>query len=174
MKSDFKAGDIVLFKNKDWFAWFIQRYNYLKYGESGPTHVGIIGKVKQDNVVIYEAFNNFIATDYEKWWIKMRMAKGTIQIRRSKKQLTYVKNHCDKYLGKKYGYFDILLILLTFFTRFKFIRFTGSKRVICSEAVSRLLYDSSNKKLNLATEFNKPYDFITPMDIKHSTQLKNV
>ena len=49
--------------------------------------------------------------------------------------------------------------------KFKFLKVTGANRLICSEAVARILYDSSKKKINFQKEYDKPYDLVTPQDI---------
>ena len=171
MGLDFKIGDVVLFNYSGFFNKFIKRYNLMRYGFSKATHVGIISKVGKENVEIYEALNQgFVKQNYERWWLDLKIKEGIIILKSSKKRLTYVENNCEKYLGRGYSWFDIVRIFYTYIIGFN-LGFSCSKHLICSEAVSRILYDSSNKKLNLAEEFDKPYDLITPMDIFLSKQL---
>ena len=57
------------------------------------------------------------------------------------------------------------------FKKFAFTISTGTKQIICSEAVARILYDSSNKKINFEKEFDKRYDLISPIDLYYSKQI---
>jgi hypothetical protein len=168
----FKVGDIVFFQYDDnIFSWMVQRYNILQYSITGPTHVGIIGEVKKDTVVIYEALDDgFVKNDYEKWWLNLKIDEKVIQIRKTK-GLTKVKEACEKYLGRGYAWLDIVSIGLSYLLRFKFMGCTGARKLICSEAVARVLYDASRKKINFEAEYNKSYNTITPMDLYLSEQL---
>lgn len=172
----FKEGDIVLFNyNDNVYHKCIQWFNKRKYGEAGPTHVGIIGQVGTDKVVIYEALSDgFVKRDYEKWWLEARYNDLTIDIRRSKIKLNEVQKSCEKYLGRGYAWLDIISIGLSFLTGFRLLGLTGARKLICSEGVARVLYDASNKEINIAEEFDKSYNLVTPMDIALSDQLKDV
>lgn len=83
-----------------------------------------------------------------------------------------VKKNADKYLGKGYGFLDIFHILLywIFGTKAKFL-FTHAQYLICSEAVARILYDASGKKINFEKEFEIPYDLIEPAHLAQSKQI---
>lgn len=167
-----KVGDIVFFKSNGLYGKIVSLYNRLNYDMPGFGHVGIITKVG-DKILIHEAVGEgFIAGYYSKEYINEKIESGKIVISKPKKKLTYVLEHANNYLGRPYGYLDILSITLAFFTGFRFLSLTGSKKLICSEAVARILYDSSNKEIDFSKEYNKPYDLITPMDIYLSTQLK--
>jgi len=48
----------------------------------------------------------------------------------------------------------------------------GAKNLICSEAVARILYDSSEKKIDFEKEFLIPYDLIEPMHLWRSKQIE--
>lgn len=168
----FKTGDLVFFKGESFYSNLIYSYNYIKYGKKGYSHAGIITKIKKDTVVIHEALGSgFQANDYEKWWLNNKISLGDISIKQTKIKLTNVYKNAEKYYGREYAWSDIFFIGLAFLTRFKF-SITGANRLICSEAVSRILYDSSNKKLNLSKEYNKPYDLITPQEVYLSKFLK--
>lgn len=161
-----KVGDVVFFEGDGFFSSCIKHYNMINYYCSGWTHVGIITEIKKDNVLINEALSNgFVRNTYSISYVEERIKEGTMKLKTPKKRLTKVKEHADKYLGRGYGWFDIFGITISMLTGFKFLKITGANKLICSEAVSRILYDSSNKKINLSRELNKPYDLITPMDI---------
>lgn len=163
----YKIGDVVFFNNPNsWFGKLITTYNIRKYGFSNATHVGIISNVNKDSVIIHEAYSKgFVTNVYTNEQLKWGLDNDRVHIKRSKIKLFDVPYNADKYLGRGYSYFDIVRIGFTFIIGFHIFNFGCSKHLICSEAVSRILYDSSNKKLNLSAEFKKPYDLITPMDI---------
>ncbi len=169
----YKVGDVFCFNNPNsWFGKLTTKYNYLKYGFSATTHVGIISKINKNNIIIHESYSKgFVKNIYEKKFIHDREKNGTLFILRPKIKLFDVEKYCNKYLGRGYSWFDIIRISITFIIGFHIFSFGCSKHLICSEAVSRILYDASYKKLNLSAEFNKPYDLITPMDIFISKQL---
>lgn len=171
LKVKFKTGQLVFYRGKSFYARFINSYNLIKYGEKGFSHVGIITQVKNDHVVIHEALaSGFVKNDCGKLWLENKIDSGDIEIKFPKKKLTHVLINAEKYLGVGYAWSDIFFIGLAFLIRFKF-QITGANRLICSEAVSRILYDSSNKKINLSEEYNTPYDLITPMDVYNSDYL---
>lgn len=93
-------------------------------------------------------------------------------IREVKKQydLAGVKKNAEKYLGNEYAWKDIILIVIHWFTGFKFGG--DSNSLICSEAVARILYDSSGKEINFAQEYDMPYDLITPVLVYDSIYLR--
>ena len=168
----FKTGQIVFFKSNGLFGNLIGSYNLIKYGENLTTHVGIITEVKKNEVLIHEALSDgFVKNYYEKWWLENKIESEEVFIKSSKIKLVNVLKNSEKYLGKGYAWFDIFSIGLALILRFK-INFTGANKLICSEAVSRILYDSSDKKINLEKEYDKPYDLITPQDIVYSEYIK--
>lgn len=160
-----KIGEVAFFKGSAIYMRAVRLYNILKYGKPGFSHVGIIGdkNFKDDgyDVLVYEA----IGSGFEKNWYRY----SDIVTINPKVKLINVKKNCEKYLGVDYGWKDILAIVLSIFGIN--IKTTGASKLICSEAVARILYESSNKKINFENEYYKPYDLITPMDIFNSTQL---
>jgi len=165
---ELKEGDIVLFrKNKS----FISKAIAMATGSS-YTHVGVIASINKNVVKIAEALDKgFVLTKHTKHLFIDRVKNRELLILSSRKKLTDVKNHILKYLGKPYGFFDLFLILIYIITGKKLAKGTSNK-LICSEAVAKVLYDSSHKRLNLSKEFDKPYSYITPDDIFNSKQLK--
>jgi len=168
----FKVGQIVLFNNpKTLFGRLITKYNMDMYGSSYTTHVGIITAVYDNSIAIFESLiDGFNSHVYTKDDIEERIKLGEILIRETKKPLNMVLENCYKYEGIKYGILDIFMIAFYWATRIK-ISLTRKNSLICSEAVVRVLYDSSNKKVDFVKEFEKPYDLITPMDLYISKQL---
>lgn len=167
----FKIGQIVFFRGNSFYSKLITSHNLIKYKEIGYSHVGIITEVKKDKVLIHEAISSgFVSSYYPKTWLNNKLDLDDIFIQFTFIKLTNVKKNAEKYLGKPYAWSDIFFIGLSFLFRFKF-SFTGANKLICSEAISRILYDSSNKKINLSDEYNTPYDLITPMDIYISKYL---
>jgi hypothetical protein len=171
---ELKTGDVILFEGNSVYSFFIRMYNKLVYTYDGYTHAGIISEVSNDYVEVYEALAKGVGKyPYERWWLDLKVKEEKIIILRPKHKLKDVEEHCKKYLGVGYGYFDIFAIVLDFIFGFK-LNFSGSKRLICSEKVVRVLYDASNKKINFEEEFKKKFDFITPTDISVSKQLEVV
>lgn len=171
-----KTGDIINFSWNSWHGSFIKLHNYIRYGYSPQnkwTHSGIVVKTTKSDITVYEALKEgFVERVYKKetlnqWYEEKRIAVGT-----PNKPLITVKAYADKYLGAPYGWLDIFsIILYTLFGKLSFYISTGSKQLICSEAVARILYDSSQKKINFEKEFNKRYDLITPIDLYKSKRI---
>ncbi len=170
----FKVGQVVLFNNtKSIFGKLITFYNETTYGESKTTHAGIIAEVKKDSVLIFESatMSGFKPYSYEKKLLIERIEDGSIIIAAPKVKVKNVKEVCNNYRNIRYAVMDIVAIAIYWATGFK-IKMTRSTKLICSEAVVRVLYDASNKKINFEGEFGKPYDLITPADIYYSNQVQ--
>lgn len=172
----FKEGQIVLFNNNSNFiSKQITNYNLREYKESKATHAGIISKVDNDKIYIFEIVKLKSAEHYEydKLWIENKIKDGSIIIREPKIKLTNLYNVCNSYIDIHYSIIDLFSILLFGLTNIK-LSLSKMRSVICSELVVRILYDTSLKKIDFKKEFNKPYDLITPMDIYYSKQLKTI
>lgn len=173
----FKIGDILNFSWNGWYGRIIKFHNYAMYGynpENRWTHTAIIGDIKGNDVIVYEALKDgFVTNIYSIELLNSWIKSGNMIVGRSKHKLTYVKKNCDKYLGTPYGKFDIISIgFYTIFRGFFPTIPTKTKQIICSEATARILYDSSKKKLNFEKEFDKRYDLLTPIDLYYSKQIK--
>jgi hypothetical protein len=171
---EYKIGQIVNFKwYDDFYGKLIAFGNKIKYGDKGFTHSGIIYEVRKDTIVIAESLNKgFVKNDYEIWWLEARMKEGKISIGTAKEKLNNVQVNINNYLGRPYAWTDIFnLVLWYLFGKTSFKINSGSKALICSEAVSRVLYDSS-KTINFEKEFKKSFDEITPQDLFISKQIK--
>ncbi len=169
----FYPGQVVNFAKYDSiYQKLIAFGNMIKYGSKGFVHSGVIGEVKKDEVVIYEAIDKgFVKSTYSKAYMRDKIELREIWIGKPTKPLRNVKKHAEKYLGRPYGWFDIFSIVLSLFTR-KTEGITGAKHLICSEAVARILYDASDKKIDFVKEFGKSYDLIEPMDLYISKQIR--
>ena len=114
-----------------------------------------------------------MVNDYEKWWLEYKIKKGFYIVGESKVKLKDVRECAMFYLGKDYGIFDIFRIGFHWiFNVGKPMIRSKTKSLICSEAIAKILYDASNKKINLEEEFGIPYDFIEPMHIHKSKYIK--
>lgn len=174
---NYKIGDILNFTWDNIYGKIIKLHNYKHYGfskENRWTHSAIIGEIKGDDVIVYEALSKgFVKNTYTKTQLNKWIENGTMIVGRANVTLTNVKENCEKYIGTPYGFLDIFNIALyTIFGDFSFTINTKTKQLICSEVVARILYDSSNKKLNFEKEFNKRYDLISPIDLYYSKQIK--
>ena len=169
---DFKVGQILNFKYYDGpFQRGIRYYNRCVYGEDGFTHSAIITNVSADWIEIGEALGHFTVSNYERWWVEGKIKEGVISVGTACIQpLNNVKYYADKYVGIGYGFWAVLLIFI--FGKYASKISDGVKSLICSEAVARLLYDASDKKIDFEPEFKKSYDMITPEDLFKSRQIK--
>jgi hypothetical protein len=172
-----KIGDIL---NFSWISKgdrLVKTHNYLMYGFSRKnkwTHSAIIGDMIGKDIIVYEAlYEGFVKRVYSIEELNIYISNGNMTVGRTKKILTNVKENCEKYLGTPYGYTDIFsIILYTLFGKSSFKLSTNTKKLICSEAVARIIYDSSGKKINFEKEFNKRYDLITPIDLYKSRYIR--
>lgn len=172
---EFKTGQIVFFRSNGLYGKIVSLYNRINYDVPGFGHVGIITEVTEDKVLIHEAISKgFIAGYYSKEYIQEKIDNDKITIGETKEELSYVLEHANNYLGRPYGWMDIVSISLAFFTGFRFLGITGAKKLICSEAVARILYDASDKKINFESEYDKSFDTVTPMDIYLSNQVNTL
>jgi hypothetical protein len=183
---NYKVGQIINFRTNTIFGKAIKIYNIATYGVIGWTHSAIIVEVTDDTIIVAEALKDgFVKNEYAKKEIDGLFEIGLVAIGTPKIKLVDVKFFAEGYIGKPYGYLDIGIISLIFILRIfgskinpivmrflPFIGITGAKSIICSEGVSRTLYDASFKKLNIAMEMNKSYDQVTPEDLFRSNQIK--
>ena len=171
----FKLGQIVFFNWDNIGSRFIHMFNRMAYGSKGFAHVGIITRIEKNRIQIHEAINKgTVRSWYGNGFIEEKIKDNTIEIFDVKKKLVHVESCANQYLGRPYAWFDIVGIGISFLTGWRLSEITGAKHLICSEAVSRILYDASFKKINLSEEFGKPYDLITPMDLYCSDYFKKI
>jgi len=131
--------------------------------------VGIVTGIDEKHMVIAEAVSNgFVYNSYN-----TETKLQTIDVYRSKKKLNNVTEIVDKYIGKPYGWLQLVAIFVKKYFKLD-INPDGNKHLICSEAVARVLYDASKKKINFEEEYHKHYDLITPADISNSKFVKKV
>ena len=160
-----KKGDIVLFaKSKDMASRIISIFTQSNY-----THVGIVIDILPGKIITAEALaNGFTFREYSRYNFMNLIRNKKILLQRSIHPLSNVKKTAKKYKGVSYGWIDILLIgLHGIGIKWKPIT-DRSKQLICSEAVARILYDTSDKLINFEKEYNKPFYLMTPDDIYRS------
>ena len=167
---------ILNFKYREgFFNQAIMFVNKIRYKEEGYTHSAIIIDEDKDNYLIAEALSKgFTISWYDKKWIIQKIKEGVIEkgIPKVKIDKKILYANAYKYNGTPYGFLDLFNILWYFIFGKIAFKFTGAKGLICSEAVCRLLYDASDKKIDFEKEFNKDFDLITPTDLSKSTQIK--
>lgn len=173
----YKKGQILNFSWNNKYGKLIKLNNWITYGYSPVnkwTHTAIVGNITKDGVVVYEALKGgFTKNIYSQKQLDSWVDNGNMIIGEVDFKLSKITENCDKYIGTPYGFFDIFNIgLYVFFRQFMPTIPTGARSIICSEAVARILYESSDKKLNFETEFNKRYDLITPINLYYSKQIK--
>ncbi len=166
-----KTGDVVLFRKVK--TSFISKAISAFTGSS-YAHVGIISSIDSNTVKVAEALaQGFTMSSYNTLEFSIRINNDELLIKRSKEPLYDIKKNILKYLGRPYGYLDLLLILISKLTGKRLFKGSAT-RLICSEAVAKVLYDSTNHQLDLAKEYDKPYSYVTPDDIFMSTSLKTI
>lgn len=149
------------------FAWNTFYGKLIRFGTKCKyTHVGIIGDENDKEYTIYEALNKgLIRSNYNKQHIEDLINESKVKIKEIEIQFSdsnQIKKHCDNYLGNPYDWLSIFnIITYTLFRRYA-LNIKGSRLLICSEFVARVLYDLG---LNLSKILNKDYDYITPADI---------
>lgn len=176
MKLKLQEGDIFFWtdKGESFLGKAIQYFNNKAFPNSEwlPTHCGIISYVAEDIVTIHEAGpNGFLSSDYPIEWLEDRIEAGYCKIGRCIEPLNDVYENCEKYKGIKYGWLDLIGIALSYLIGWRVIGLTGKNALICSEAVSRILYDST-KEVNIAEEYDVVYDTVTPAQIFLSKFIK--
>jgi hypothetical protein len=170
----FKVGQVLNSKGNGFFGRLIRYRNSIVYDSKHSwTHSAIITEVREDKVLVHEALKQgFVANYYEKQWLEKKIDEGHYVIGETKIELEDVLTNVRKYEGREYGFFDIFNIIFywIFGSEVKFF-FTGAQNLICSEAVARILYDSSDKKIDFEKEFLIPFDLIEPMFLWQSNQI---
>jgi hypothetical protein len=163
-----RVGDIVLFKNPGIYMKLISLYNYIVYKESKACHAGIVSKVKGNNVWIHEAIPELKSTDFKahKYTIKQLRDKKVI-VRRCPFKLKNVQKTIESYEQTYYDWISIFLM------PFK-LSVNSTNLMFCSEVCARVLYDCSEKDLDISAELRKPYEKITPMDLYLTKQLDTI
>jgi hypothetical protein len=164
--------------NEGLFMKLVSLGNRIHYGKSAKwTHSAIVvSELDADNKVwVAEALGKgFTISEYESWWIYNQVKLGRIAIGYPKKKIDkkLVYDLAKKYEGIGYGWTDIFdIVLHILFGKKSFIIDSNAKKLICSEAVCRILYDASDKKLDFEKEFGIDYDLIMPQDIYNSESI---
>lgn len=164
---DYKVGDVITFKWKGPFNSLIGFWNYLKFKSNKATHAGIITRIVGEKIWISEAImsrgRDFKEYEYSEKWLDTFKSKGVVHQLRPNVKVTYVEVAAFRYEGSYYDWLSVFLM------PFK-ISVNSTKAVFCSEVVGRILYDASDKKLNIAAEFGIDYEKVTPMHLYLSKQ----
>jgi len=163
----FRVGTVVNFDNRNsLFGKLIGKFTSSKW-----THSSIVYQHTEKYIWLAEAVSRgFKVNKYKRTTLMKRWKKSTIQLRYPKLKLQSTKYCIDRYLGIKYGVMQLakIAILIMFKRRSKS---DGLKTLICSEGVSRVLYDASHKLMNIAIEFDCDYDYVTPYMLAVSKEL---
>jgi len=174
MKKKKEVGFVVLTRSRTLLGFLIRVRNRITYGRGHNwSHAAIISDTKKDDIVIHEALSaGFVETHINISDFNKKIRDGIFTVGKTKAKLKDVKKYAKKYEGTGYGFLDIFHIILywIFGTQAKFL-FTGAQNLICSEAVARILYDASGKKINFEKEYNLPYDLIEPMHLWQSKHI---
>jgi hypothetical protein len=170
-----KVGDIYFINDKNsLFGRLITYYNNKIFKQSDVTHCGIVTKVESDRILIHEAGKIFNSSWYEDWWLEARINEGKVKFTRSKTKLNKVFETAESYNHIGYGWLDIIGIGLHALFDWKVLGITGKNKLICSEAVVRILYDCSDKEINFEDEYGIKFDAISPQHIWLSKFMKKL
>lgn len=175
----FEQGQVLQFKyNGQIFGKIIQAYNLITFKKKGPTHSAIIYNVNKDVIQVAESTEKgFLIGDYDKNWLENVIKEGTVEVYQSKIKLTDIKKNIEKYIKRPYGFLDILAIGTS--TLFRWVPYVskklkGDRFLICSEAVVRVLYDSSNKEVDFEKEYGISFDMVAPIHISNSQFMEKI
>lgn len=171
---EYQTGDVILFRGRHPFSFLISLHNLFVYKHHWEyTHAAIISSISKKNVYVCEALTDgFAKTQYTRKQFDKMMRSKDIIVGRPIVKPKYILFICERYIGRPYSFLDLFGCLLYFLIgKHAFLFSTGAKQVICSEAIARILYDATNRKINFEKEYDKPYDIITPLDIYFSEQI---
>ena len=139
------------------------------------SHVGLIIEEDDGTYTIAEALNRgLVISKYGKLGLEQNIKDGKVMIKTISVNTTPAnfKTIAEKYEGAPYDWFSIINIALYSFIGKIALNFKGPRALICSEFVARVLYESSNGRIDFKQEYNKPFDLITPAEIFRSRYLK--
>ena len=127
------------------------------------SHIGIgYFDEKVNAYVIYESINKgFVKSNYNANLNVSKYCK-IVEVKECDKET--IEKIADKYLGIGYDWLTVINIGLIYIFGKSIIKYNnGTKKLICSEAVSRVLNDL--KIVDLSLILGKDFDYITPQDI---------
>jgi len=164
-----KVADIVGFSGQGIFSYCIKRITRSKW-----SHVGIVYAVQGDKIITAEALSNgFVLKEHKRKSLEKKQRKGSLKVRRIPGKIGQHKQVIEKYLKKKYGFFQIGLIAISL-TFKKKIKGDKDKTFICSEAVAVIIKELTAGKIDIAKEYGTTQDFVYPDHIMQSKLLKDV
>lgn len=156
-----KVGDIILYKSGKSFIAKI-----IKIVTTSPYHHAAIyvgnGKVAESLA------KGFVIKQRNKDWLKNENLNHVFRPRNKKLYPRSVKRNVLKYLGRGYGFLDLVEILVYKLSGYRVFK-SRSKRLICSEAVAQIYLD-----LGIDLVPGKNLDLVTPADISQSQELERV
>jgi hypothetical protein len=176
-----KEGDVLAFRYYDTaFMKLIRIGNWLEFGKegwtNGITHIAVISGFGKENgkacALVSEALETGVTTSpYELDWLDNQITNGVISVYRPREQIHNLSQFCKQYEGKPYDFFSIVAMGYNILTGCKLLgydKLKGPSKQFCMEFVLRVLYDASNKVINLEKELNKDFDMIMPNYITKS------
>jgi hypothetical protein len=135
------------------------------------THIGMVAEERENgDLIVFEAVNKgLVKSVYDKAWLGRLEAEGIIMIKTvNVPNSEALYDICEKYEGTPYDWVSIINIGWYAIFGKVALNFSGPKALICSEFVSRVLYDISASKIDFQKEYNKSFDLVTPADILRS------
>lgn len=156
LKDSVQAGDILLICPKGGFGQLIAKFTF-----GMVNHAAIV----YDGAKLFETDGDQFKAEFadiEKYEGRKLVI---IRARYITKKIAEIQKLCKLYRGNPYSYWDIATNAFFFFLtrqiRNKAVKLFGSKRfMVCSELVSRIIYEATGNKLW------KDFEGITPEDIR--------
>jgi hypothetical protein len=170
----YKIGQLYFVRDtSELFGKGINYFNQKKFPNNKwlPTHVGIITDIRGTDLLIHEAGpNGFTSSLYSMEGVDKQIETEYAKIGECNEKLQDVFVNAEHYLGIGYGWLDILDIAIHYYTGLDLFN-TGKNKIICSEAVNYVIYDST-KKVNFAAEYLVSPDEVSPAHIFLSKQVR--
>jgi hypothetical protein len=137
------------------------------FTKSRITHVGLILMTYLDDyfIVAEAQLGGFLITKKNRLWLYENAELGTVLGDLTKEQRDEFRNLIFKYLGRPYGFINLIQIAIKKIFRVK-LKKDESKQLICSEAVQRIYKDMGVTLTKIQD------DFVSPADLYKSDKVK--
>lgn len=160
-KQELKIGDVILYKSGTSFV-----AKMIKLVTKSPYHHAAIyigrGRVAES------LEEGFVIRTHGEEWLKNETANHVFRPRNKRLSQKAVKLAVARYLGRPYGFMDLLEILVYKLSGLRIFK-KRSKRLICSEAVAQVYKD-----LGIELVPGKNLDLVSPADISQSRNIKRI
>lgn len=165
----FQTGQILNFKYYDGLFMKLETIgNLIHYGNRGYTHSAIIVDEHDSMVLVVEAVGKIVESWYPKQWLQNKLDNGQLAVGIPVNEIKNIKKRCEKHLGDKYDWMDIVDIIKFWFTGRRNVRNADNDTWICSEFVATMISPEND----ISDELGLPLALIAPMDLARSKLIK--